>query len=337
MKKTMVNQIFPQRGVALITVMLVVALAAIIATQMTARLQLQLQRTTNIQFNQQAYWYAMGAEAFSKRILIADNEQDKDVTHLEQQWAQGYNSFPVDFGEISGGIFDLHACLNLNALRVDDANKNGDGNEEKSPARLTLERLITTLGVEGVSEFEAQYMTDALVDWLDQNDSINSAGGAEDNDYAGKEFPYFSANHYLASVNELRIVEHFTPVVINALKPHVCVIPESNSHQININTLNAEKPELLQALLDISASEAGEILEARDESGYENINDFYNSSEMAKLNLTDQQKQQFVVDSEYFTLQASTSFNDSYFNLNSTMKVINNTKIHVISRTIGRP
>ncbi|WP_239059077.1 hypothetical protein [Colwellia sp. Arc7-D] len=48
------------KGVALITVMLIIALIAILATQMTARLQLQMQRTTNIGSNQQAYWYAMG-------------------------------------------------------------------------------------------------------------------------------------------------------------------------------------------------------------------------------------------------------------------------------------
>ena len=75
------------KGVALITVMLIIALIAILATQMTARLQLQMQRTTNIGSNQQAYWYAMGAEAFAKRILIQSFEDDAEVTHLGQLWA----------------------------------------------------------------------------------------------------------------------------------------------------------------------------------------------------------------------------------------------------------
>ena len=65
-----------QSGVALITVMLVVALAAILLTQITGRLQLQMQRTTNVGFNQQAYWYAMGAEAFAKRVLLSSFEED---------------------------------------------------------------------------------------------------------------------------------------------------------------------------------------------------------------------------------------------------------------------
>ena len=74
-----------QQGVALITVMLIVALSSIIAAQMTTRLQTQMQRSTNISFNQQAYWYAMGAEAFSKRVLLkAFKDEPKAVsyTHL---------------------------------------------------------------------------------------------------------------------------------------------------------------------------------------------------------------------------------------------------------------
>ena len=95
------------QGVALITVLLIVALAAVLVTQMTGRLQLQMQRTNNITLNQQAYWYAMGAEAFAKRILITSFKDDDTVTHLEQMWAQGETSFPVDFGQITGEIFDM--------------------------------------------------------------------------------------------------------------------------------------------------------------------------------------------------------------------------------------
>ncbi|MFD2165437.1 type II secretion system minor pseudopilin GspK [Thalassotalea euphylliae] len=331
----MTNKHNHQRGVALITVMLIVALAAILATEMTARLQHQLQRSSNIQFNQQAYWYAMGAEAFAKRVLVMDNEKEDEVTNLQQQWAQGYNNFPVPQGEISGGLFDLHACLNLNALRAIPENANNNPNQEV-PARAALERLIVNLGVEGVSEFEAEYMADALTDWLDENDQIASAGGAEDNDYASKEFPYLAANSFLASVQELRVVEHFTPAVINELKAYTCIIPGSDAHKININTLTEEQLPLLQALLDITVDEAKSIIDARDPEGFDNIDDFKNMPELTELNLTDEQKQQFVVDSEYFTLKANAQFNNSYFNLVSTLQVVDNSQVSVIGRTIGR-
>ncbi|MCW8864721.1 MAG: type II secretion system minor pseudopilin GspK [Colwellia sp.] len=359
-----------QQGVALITVMLIVAMCVVIATQMTSRLQMQMQRSTNISFNQQAYWYAMGAEAFTKRVLITAFKEDEDVTHLGQIWAQGETTYPVDFGQITGEITDLQSCLNLNALRAPLGNNNnnsgsgsgsnnagndnssGDGSQNskgsnsnagnangrnnKVPARLALETLLINLHIEGISQFEAESMADALTDWLDEDDRISSAGGAEDDDYASREFPYLAANNYLASINELRIIEHFTPAVIEAIKPYVCILPASDMHKININTLNAEQPELLQALLDSTPDEAQQILSARGEEGFETIDDLYTLPEFTRIKNSDSKKDQFVVDSEYFTLKASANFNNSFFAFNSVMKITNNKYIDVISRTIGR-
>ena len=113
-----------QKGVALVTVMLTVALISIIATEMTARLQLQMQRVSNVSFNQQAYWYAMGSEVFAKRVLAEIIKEEPDVTHLSQPWAQGENTFPVEGGEITGEITDLQSCFNLNALLVPAKNNN---------------------------------------------------------------------------------------------------------------------------------------------------------------------------------------------------------------------
>ena len=353
-----------QQGVALITVMLIVALCSIIAAQMTTRLQTQMQRSTNITFNQQAYWYALGAEEFTKRVLIKAFKDEPEVTHLEQIWAEEGSSFPVDFGEISAEIKDLQSCLNLNALHPKaktkaEAKESGSSNSSSSrktesktnstaspskksgsnnqlPAASVLEALIINLNIEGVGNFEAEAMVNALTDWLDADDMITGAGGAEDNDYASREFPYLAANSYLGSVNELRLIEHFTPAIILALTPYVCVLPQNSQHLININTLDAEQPELLQALLDSSLGDAQEVLSARDSSGYENLADFYKLPELGKIKMEKWQKAQFVVDSQYFKLKASARFNNSYFAMSSTMKVNDNQQIQVISRTIGR-
>ncbi len=322
------------QGVALITVMLIVALAAVLATQMTARLQLQMQRTSNIEFNQQAYWYAMGAEAFAKRVLITTFEDEKNVTHLEQMWAQGETSYPVDFGQITGEIFDMQACFNLNALRFDRSAM--PAGTQKPAVQEAFEKLIVSLGVEGVNSFEAEYMADALVDWLDKDSAIESAGGAEDNDYSAKEFPYLPANNYLASITELRLIEHFTVPVINKLKDYVCVLPNTDLHEINLNTLNSEHAVLLHALLDIPLSDAEQALSGRDGDGFKTKDDFFNLKEIKRNDISADQKKHFVVDSQYFKLKSSASFNNSYFSLSTLMKVEDNNSISVVSRTIGR-
>ena len=325
------------KGVALITVMLIIALIAILATQMTARLQLQMQRTTNIGSNQQAYWYAMGAEAFAKRILIQSFEDDAEVTHLGQLWAQGENTFPVDFGEITGEITDLNSCFNLNALRVDsDEDNNSTTTIKKSPARSAFEELLIAINIEGVGSFEAEYMADALTDWLDADGSISGSGGAEDNDYASKEFPYLAANNYLASIGELRVVEHFTVDVIEKLKDYVCILPDTNMNKININTIAQDQPEILVAMLGISQNEASQALSSRGEEGFKNIDEFFALTELVEAKIAPEKKQFFAVKSEYFKLKTTASFNNSYFALNTIMKVDDKNNINVISRIIGR-
>ncbi|MDO7083602.1 type II secretion system minor pseudopilin GspK [Pseudocolwellia sp. AS88] len=352
------------QGVALITVMLVVALASILAVQMTAKLQLHLQRSINVESNQQAYWYAMGAEAFTKRILTLSFDGEETVTHLGQLWAQGENSYPVDYGDITGEISDLQSCFNLNALRTEggsalvssaastttpslstDTTSPTESTESKTTtsgssngniAAAAFERLILAIGIENVSSFEAKDMVDALTDWLDDNDIITNNGGAEDNDYSSLEYPYLAANNYLGSINELRTVAHYTRDIIEELKPYVCVIPNSNLHQINVNTIDPDHSAILSALLDITDDVANDIISGRGEEGYQTIDDVFALPQLSAVQIEDEMKNQLVVDSEYFKLKTKTTFNDSYFFLNSIMKVEQNNQINIISRTIGR-
>lgn len=361
-KQAYKNKGYQNRGVALITVMLIVAIVATLATQMSSRLMVQMQRSTNIALNQQAYWYAMGAESFSKRVLMDVFKKEPNSTNLSQVWAQGESSFPVADGTITGEISDLQACFNLNALRINDKQKNQSsanaknnsardgGGSPSSNSRNTsrkkkgkgndsiktmFTRLITGLEIEGIGNFEAEYMADALADWLDKNDVISSAGGAEDSDYAAKAFPYLAANNYLASVNELRVVEHFSVPVINALKEYTCVLPNTNLLAINVNTITSGHALLLQAILGISLADAEQAIAARDKKGFKTVDDFFNLPELAKKKIAPELKKYFVVDSEYFQFKVKASFNNSYFSLISILKVTDDTKINVISRTIG--
>ena len=230
-------------------------------------------------------------------------------------WAQGESTFPVDFGQITGEITDLHSCFNLNALRADDDNGNtsGNGNDTsaKSSARLAFEELLIALSIEGVGNFEAEYMADALTDWLD-------------------------ANSYLASLGELRVIEHFTIAVINKLKDYACVLPNSNLNKVNLNTIAVDKPEILVAMLGISQNDAVQALSAREEEGFSSVADFFALPELSKAKIPPEKQQQFTVKSEYFKLKTTASFNHSYFALNTIMKVENKNNISVISRIIGR-
>ena len=76
------------QGAALVIVLFIVALAAMLAVEMSANLMVQVQRSSNIQNHQQAKWYAFAAEELAIKALKQAKEDDPDKTHLGQVWAQ---------------------------------------------------------------------------------------------------------------------------------------------------------------------------------------------------------------------------------------------------------
>ena len=95
------------RGAALVIVLFIVALAAILAVEMSANLMVQVQKSTNLQGHQQAKWYAYGGEELAIKALKLSKDDDPDKTSLDQVWAtQGDTQYPVDNGTLSGKITD---------------------------------------------------------------------------------------------------------------------------------------------------------------------------------------------------------------------------------------
>lgn len=137
----MMRRLNSQRGVALVSVLFVVALTVIIAVEMSGRLQLQVTRTTNINGARQAYWYAIGAEQLAKQMIkrINSDETNRSTTiHSGQDWAQQGLNYPVDGGTIGGELKDLQSCFNLNSLAQDPrADGSSQNNVANAPTNNT--------------------------------------------------------------------------------------------------------------------------------------------------------------------------------------------------------
>ncbi len=312
-----------QAGVALISVLFVIALAVIVAVEMSARLQLQLQRTSNLTGNRQAYWYAVGAETLVKQQIKKINGKDSrsDVIHLGQDWAKTGMVFPVDDGTISGELTDLQACFNLNSLAITDDEKNtalnagnttkggavqpgggktqsgggkvqpGGGNTNRRRkgepyAVQAFQRLLEALEVDQLGEDPqpAEYLAQRLKDWVDEDDRQTGGGGMEDGDYMSLPIPYLAANTLMTSVSELRLVGGFSPAVIAKLKPYICVLPGNKQLKININTLTGEKAELLSAMLKgVSVDDAQSLISGSAPDGYPSVDEFWQKSEINQV------------------------------------------------------
>jgi general secretion pathway protein K len=318
-----------QRGVALVSVLLAIALCVILATEILTEQKFQVQRVQNILERQQAYWYAISSENFVKALLKRTANEDKGVFNLNQSWALEGMSFPVDNGLIEGEITDLSSCFNLNSLYYPDI----PDDIKKQRIELFV-RYLSSLEIESESSHEDLAVN--LYDWLDKDDYPSGAVGYDGDMYTGLTFPYLSGNTMLAHENELRVIYGFDVAVMTQLMDKVCVIPNSDQLKVNVNTVDSANPEYLMAMLDIERDKVDEILSERPEDGFEDIDAFFALSQVSSLaNLASIDKSQFTVNSDVFRLVTNAYFNDIEFNLTSVFQLDNKYNVNVITRRFG--
>ena len=319
------------RGAALVIVLFIVALAAILAVEMSANLMLQVQRSTNLQSQQQAKWYAYGAEELAIKGLIQSKKDYPEKTTLAQPWAkQGDVKYPVDNGTLSGQLTDLQACLNLNAL---GAEPDPNSTNKTNPAHKALFAILEN--IEDLPSDESEEgMADSVFDWLDKN-SITYRSGAEEGEYLSRQFPYMTANSLFASVSELRLIKGFNPLVMEKVLPFVCVIPGSTLLSINVNTVTEEQALLFSGLIDeLSVSGAQAVIAARPENGFDNIEEFFESVKQQGGKNIKAVEKLFSLKSEYFKLQTQAKFVDLRFSM-TTLLYASNGEVTILARKFG--
>jgi len=272
-----------QQGAALITAMLVCALATALVVAMKSEFERFYQRSVNLLFDEQANAYLRGAEDLAALVLVMDYDEDKAEglprDDLQELWAKANELPPYpldDIGQMSGTLEDLQGRFNLNALaaRVQGAGEPG-ATIRFTPAQEQFIRLLQALGDPAVSEQEAIAITESVRDWLDI-DIIPSADGAEDDYYYSQAPAYRTANRPMTSVSELRAVAYMTPAIYQALQPWVTVWPQEPA-KLNIHTAPAMVLRSLNADKDLTplSAEEGEALQLhRTEIGFLDINDF---------------------------------------------------------------
>src|SRR5690606_16456238 len=130
-----------QRGVALITVLLVVALATLVCAGLMLRQQLAIRSVGNQLLVRQAQYYAEGGELLARALLLRDLREAGQlmVDHPGEAWASPGLRFPLDEGgELRLRIEDLAGRFNLNSLAA--------AGEAGELALLRLRRLLQHLG-----------------------------------------------------------------------------------------------------------------------------------------------------------------------------------------------
>lgn len=285
-----------QRGVALITVLLVVALASLTATSLASLTQFGLRRSGLLQQEQQARFYLHGAEQWAAQILNRDRG-DGPIDHLGEDWAQPLPPLPVEGGQVIGRLSDLQGRFNLNGLIV------GDVVDE---ARLALlERLLDQLG-------PGRGVASAIVDWIDADREPRFPDGAEDSDYLTRNPSYLAANRPLASVSELRLIRGVDGTVHARLAPLVSALPRPTA--INVNTAPVELLAVLLPGLDQTA--AVRLDQARRERPFASVDEFIASTGLVDPDLP---VDLLTTESAFFLLEAEAEIGDAGARLHSLL------------------
>lgn len=299
-----------QRGVALATAVLIVAVCATAAASILSRLELDIRRTANVVNSDQALRYGVAAEDFIAALLKLEAENTK-FDHPGEEWAKPI-TLPIEDGFLQGRLIDQSGCFNVNNLDGRNATEH----------RAQLARLLSALGIDpGVAQ--------AITDWIDPDSNPTAPSGAEDGQYLSNNPPYRTANTEIDSVSELRLVFGVTDEVFTKLQPHVCATPKNRP--INVNTASVEVLMSLAPEFSKSTAEAIHAQIREFETPYESEKAFKADGRLSGYQI----KVPVGVNTHYFLAEATATIGNTRAKQYSLMARDDKGNTAVLSRSRG--
>lgn len=227
-----------QQGVVLISVLILVALAAVVSAALFFDTGMAARRSAASFGLEEALQLSQGAEALAAYALSEDTNQDDTP---QDTWAT-----PVEATEVAPGIVleaqlvDLQGRFNINMLVGSDGKR--DDNAYK-----VFRRLLELLQLD-------PSLADMVVDWIDEDVQPETLGG-EDSLYMSQDIPHLTANLAMTSTSELMQMPDITPEVYRTLKPHIAALPPS------VRTINVcmAQGHVLDALYALNEKESGHV------------------------------------------------------------------------------
>jgi len=279
-----------QGGAAIITALLVVMLAATIATYLLSQQSRALTRTARATERAQVTLYAEPTLDWARAVLF-DSLNNSIYVALKQPWAQPVAAQPLVSAEggavvlASGLIHDEAAKFNLNNLLKADKTASADDIE-------IFKRLLKNLKLN-------PDLSDAVLDWID-DDNEPRPHGAEDGYYLSLASPYRTANQPMVQWQELGRVRGFDAVTLRRLAPYITALPTRT--KVNLNTASSE---LIAALFpELSSEDTAELMRRRTLTPFQNADGATNKNpSLAKALSTFDQVAD--VTSQYFSVSVA--------------------------------
>jgi len=305
-----------QRGVALITAILLVALATILAATIGYENAMTARRGTATFAFEQSLEVSKAAEALAAYVLRSTRQADHTDTYPAQAWSTPYG--PVDLVPgvtLEAWLQDTQGRFNLNNLVNADGSTNPD-------SVLVFENLLSVLGLE-------PKWAPLMADWIDSDTVPNNPDGAEDSVYLSQVPPYRAANMFITSASEILALPGFGRDRYLKLAPFITALPQGTG----INLCSAP-PELLDALGPAGTtnfSDPQNLAKNRAEGCFPGKQDF----DALFSDATARQKSDAMVTvlSNYFTLTSIVTIGTTQFALYSLLHQEGDLRVRSIQRS----
>ena len=292
-----------ERGAALATVLVMVAVMSMVAIGVLDAARFSVQRTQNQTQMDQVRWYMLGAEAYAiSRIDQVLAHGDSSLASLSGLLGQTI-TLPLDDGVMQVTVSDGANCFNLNSLV---------SQEEAGPAiaseagQARFARLLSVIGIS-----PARALAASAADWIDA-DNVPALGGAEDQAYGGSQGVYVPPNQLMGDVSEIRAINGFDAGIVGRLSRFVCARPTMAPNAISVNALRPEQAPLLSAIfgpgLPLVSAEA--VIRARPVEGWKTLEAFFADPRLSVIQLSDESRGMFTLLSRWYVIGVRVNYAD---------------------------
>jgi general secretion pathway protein K len=247
-----------QRGVAVITALLLTTLAITIVASLFWQQQVQVRSIENQRLQLQKQWILRGALDWT-RLILREDARYSTVDHLGEPWAvplaetrldqyveNARSDSDVADAALSGSIVDAQSRFNLYNLCT--------GGNINAAEVAVFGRLLANLRH---SPALAQAAADLMASAQQKTQGTASAGSSTRRP--------LNIEH----IEDLLAVPGFTPEIFESMKEYVVVLPQAT--RINVNTA---PPEVLSARIEgLTVGEAAVLAAARERTWFRSEND----------------------------------------------------------------
>ncbi len=234
-----------QSGMALLITVMTLSLLVAVTVQFHKNVWHKYRVAHNYKVGEQLKIIADSGVNIALSLIEAEGKENKSDS-LISGWAS-LEEEPLNglfiAGNLQLAVTDLSGLLQINSLVQTAETKEAGDKEERDIIEKELREVLVRLLLSGSfiieEEVEATSITNALVDWVDEDDK-ESDRGAEDSYYQSLEIPYSCRNGPVQYIEELLLVKGVTPELFFGTEEKEGIVDYlttyGNNGKININT-----------------------------------------------------------------------------------------------------